>query len=93
MVAQFRKDMEDFQMRMLNEARTRATTVETKRSIPPVGCVPKKPSKSQSKKPPEGFIGEEGDVRERQYRFLDLMDLMQARFKDDSKRKPQILPE
>ena len=87
MVAQFKKDIEDFQMRMLNEVRTKATIVETKRFTPPVGYVPKRLSKSQFKRFSEGFTKKEGDAREKQYRFLNLMNLIQTKFKADNKRK------
>ena len=87
MVKQFKKEVEDFQPTMLNETRAKATAVETKRFVPPRGYVPKKLSKSQFKRLSEAFIRKDGDVREKQYRFLNLMNLIQTRFRDDNNRK------
>ena len=86
-VRQFKKDVEEFQLKMLAETRVNAKTVETKKFTPPTGFVPKKLSRSQFRRIREAFVRRDGDVREKQYRFLNMMNLIQTEFKDNEKRK------
>lgn len=78
---------------MLKEVRRDMLKVETKGFTPPLGFVPKRLSGSQFKKISKALAQKDGEVRDKQYRFLNLMGLIQTNFKKQETRKTPNIKE
>ena len=91
MARQFKKEIEDFQAKMLAEVRKEGMMVETQRFVPPAGFVPKRLSRAQFKRVSEAFARKEGDIRAKQFRYLNLMNLIQTKFRErEETRTPNV---
>lgn len=85
-VERFNKKIGDFQESMMNEVRKDALKVETTKFVPPVGFVPKGLSRSQFKKISDALVQNDTDVRGKQFKFLNLMNLIQTKFREPNQR-------
>ena len=86
-INKFNEQVGKFQMEMQREVREKAISIESLKFVPPTGYVPTNLTLTQFKKVSKIFMRKDGDLKAKQYRYLNLMNVIQTRFKETRTKK------
>ena len=86
-VKEFDERIGKFQMEMQTEERQKSISVDSQKFTPPTGYVPVNLTSTQFKKVSKVFARRDGDMKAKQYRYLNLMNVIQTTFKETGKKK------